>query len=128
MLVVRRPLGAGFLACSGAAGAAVLGLSIFCDVTRIELAMLCAGIALGAVYPVMIGLAGARFPEASGTAAGLVAGAGALGGFVVPWLAGAVGDARGLRAAVLSVGLLSLLLAAAAAALRIRRGSAAAQP
>lgn len=128
MLVVRRPLGAGFLALSGVAGAAVLGVAIGCEVTRIELTMLFAGIALGAVYPVMIGLAGARFPEASGTAAGLVAGAGALGGFVVPWLAGTVGDVHGLRAAVLSLGMLSLLLAGAAAALRIRRGSAAAQP
>jgi hypothetical protein len=46
-----------------------------------------------------------------------VAGAGSLGGFVVPWLTGALGDAAGVSAAIGSLALWSLLIALAGAAL-----------
>lgn len=105
MLRTRRPLGVGFLAGAGLAGAGCLLAGVVLPSLRIELVMLAIGIAIGAVYPVMIALAGARFPEASGTAAGLVAGTGALGGFVVPWASGAIGDAAGLPVALASVAL-----------------------
>jgi fucose permease len=107
MLVARRELGVGFLLASGASGGAVLAVSTLLRVEWIEAATFAAGLALGAVYPVMIAIAGRRFPHASGTAAGLVAGAGALGGFTVPWVAGAVGDALGISAALLAIALFS---------------------
>jgi fucose permease len=83
-----------------------------------------AGLALGCVYPLAIGLAAQRFPEARGTATGLTAGAGALGGFAVPWLHGALGDRFGASAAVAALAFWSLLVGAAALLLR-RRPSAA---
>jgi hypothetical protein len=55
------------------------------------------------VYPVMIAGTGKQFPHAPGTAAGLAAGAGAIGGFLVPWLTGAIGDAIGISAALGSI-------------------------
>lgn len=70
------------------------------------------GILLGATFPVLVALAAASAPHARATAAGAVAGCGAAGGFLVPWLTGALGDARGLPAAVTSLGAWALALAA----------------
>ncbi|HKA15393.1 MAG TPA: hypothetical protein VKH41_10290, partial [Myxococcota bacterium] len=78
-----------------------------------ELALFAVGSALGCVYPLMIALAGQAAPGARGTAAGLAAGAGALGGFAVPWLTGAAGDAAGIA---LGFGSLALWCGAIAAA------------
>ena len=47
---------------------------------------------------------------------GLVAAAGALGGFVVPWLTGALGDAAGVGIALGSLAAWSLVIAIAAIA------------
>jgi nitrate/nitrite transporter NarK len=69
----------------------------------------------------MISLAGERFPHAAGTAAGLVGGAGALGGFFLPWIAGALGDAAGIETAVTALGAWSLVIGIAALALWRRR-------
>lgn len=125
MLLAGRSLGTRFLVACGGGGAAVLGVALALDSARIELVMALAGVTLGAVYPVMIGLAGERFPTASGTAAGIVAGAGAFGGFALPWLAGAVGDAAGLAAGLSTVALCTLVIAFAALALRRREGTRA---
>ena len=78
----------------------------------------CVGFALGPVYPVMISLAGQRFPHARGTAAGLAAGAGALGGFAIPWLTGFTGDGFGIAFAMGSLGLWALVIAAGGEAAR----------
>ena len=56
--------------------------------------------ALGCVYPLIMALVGDRVRHARGLAAGLAAGAGALGGTAVPWLTGALGDAQGVAAGV----------------------------
>jgi fucose permease len=70
------------------------------------------GFALGPVYPVMISLVGQRFPQACGAATGLAAGAGAIGGFAIPWFTGAIGDGIGIGFAVgsLSVSCLAIAL------------------
>lgn len=70
------------------------------------------GVVLGAAFPVLVALATASAPHARATAAGVVAGCGAAGGFLVPWLTGALGDASGLSAAVTSLGVWALALAA----------------
>jgi fucose permease len=70
------------------------------------------GITLGCVFPLMIALAVRRFPHAPGTAAGLVSGAGAVGGLLIPWLVGRVGDTAGIATGVGSMALWSLLIAA----------------
>ena len=120
----RRPPGAGLLAACGFAGAAVVCTASALARPELVAVMGLAGLALGPVYPVMISLAGRRFPHATGTAAGLVGGAGALGGFLLPWLTGAVGDAAGVVAAVGVLGAFCLVIAGAALALahRSRRG------
>jgi len=71
------------------------------------------GLVLGGVFPLMIALVGHQFPSAPGTAAGLAAGAGALGGLLVPWLTGWIGDEFGVAAALGSLALWSLAIAAA---------------
>jgi len=114
LLGLRRPVGAGLLALSGLGGALFLGAAVAGRALPLEAATGLAGLCLGAVYPVMMGLTGRHFPAATGTAAGLVAGAAALGGFCVPWLAGALGDAAGIRAALASLAGLSLGISAAA--------------
>lgn len=114
MLVVRRELGVPFLLASGVTGACILSLAALIQTPRIEIASFATGLSLGAVFPVMIALAGRRFPQASGTAAGLVAGAGACGGFMVPWLAGVVGDRSGMGAALLTVALFTGMISLSA--------------
>ena len=68
----------------------------------------------------MIALAGQAFPQARGTAAGLAAGAGALGGSAIPWLTGVIGDASDIGIALASLAAWSALIAAAALSARSR--------
>ncbi len=120
LLLQRRPIGAGLLAGCGFAGALVVCTASALARPELVAVMALAGLALGPVYPVMISLAGQRFPHAAGTATGLVGGAGALGGFLLPWLTGIVGDAAGVVTAVGFLGVFCLLIAAAALALARR--------
>jgi len=119
----QRPLGARLLALCGFGGALVVCAASVLGRPELVAVMGLAGLALGPVYPVMISLAGQRFPHAAGTASGLVGGAGALGGFLLPWLTGAVGDASGVVAAVGVLGAFGLVIAGAALAL-VRNGRA----
>ncbi len=114
MLALQRGIGTRFLIAAGVASAAVFGAAVALNTPFLEGVTFAGGLALGAVYPVMIALAGDRFPFASGTAAGLVAGAGALGGFVVPWLTGALGDFAGLAAGLATFSAWCLLITGAA--------------
>ena len=107
-----------WIAAGGAAGAAVLGLGG--GVPSPELVFGFTGLALGCVYPLAVALVGQRFPDARGMATGLTAGAGAVGGFVVPWLHGAIGDRFGVGVAVASLALWSLLVGGAALLVRRR--------
>jgi MFS family permease len=117
LAVALRSRGTRLLVASGVLGAAIVAGAVTSGVSSIEIVYLAAGLALGGVFPVVIALAAQRFPHARGTAAGLVTGAGALGGFAGPWLTGALGDAVGVRLAIGSLALWSLLIAAAGAAL-----------
>jgi fucose permease len=120
-VLALRELDARLLAGVGlAAGALLLG-AVGSGLTAIEGVFFALGLPLGCVYPVMISLAGQRLPERPGLTAGSVAAAGALGGFAVPWLTGALGDELGAGAALASLALWSLLITgAAAAAARLR--------
>jgi fucose permease len=124
LLALPGELGARVLRVSGAGAAAVLVALVAWPVAPPEVSLFALGVTLGSVYPLMITLAGQRFPEARGTAAGLVAGAGALGGFAVPWLSGALGDAAGIAAGFGSLALWCAAIALATTALRAVRGSA----
>lgn len=114
ILALPGVLDARTLALAGGLGALTIGASVTLETSWIEASFFAIGLALGCVYPLMIALAAQRFPQAEGTAAGLVAGGGALGGFVLPWLTGAVGDASSLALALGTLALWSLAIAVAA--------------
>jgi fucose permease len=102
---------------AGPLAAAVIGAGVLAGAGLAAATFGLAGLCLGCVYPVMISLAGHRFPGAPGTAAGLAAGAGAVGGFAIPWLTGAVGDAAGIAAAVATLACWCAAIGVAAAAI-----------
>jgi fucose permease len=113
LLLAPGRIDARYLAAAGAAGALVLGAGVAAGVAQLELLFFATGAALGLVFPLMVALNGERSASARGAAIGLVVGAGALGGFALPWLHGALGDAAGPAHAV---GALALWAATAAAA------------
>jgi fucose permease len=115
-VLALRELDARLLASVGLAGGALLLGAVGSGLAAIEGVFFALGLPLGCVYPVMISLAGQHLPEQPGLTAGSVAGAGALGGFAVPWLTGALGDAFGPGPALASLALWSLLITGAAAA------------
>lgn len=90
-----------------------------------EPVMAITGFALGGAFPILIALAGTSLPGRAGTAVGLAAGIGSLGGFVVPWLTGHVAMASDLSTAFAALaGWMWLLAGAAAIAYRRRCRSA----
>jgi fucose permease len=107
----RRVAGHGVLVAAGVAGALVLGLAAGLRAPYPELALGLLGAALSIVFPVFVALATQRFPGAPGTATGVAIGAGATGGFVVPWLTGRLGDAFGIELAFATLAAWSLALA-----------------
>ncbi len=114
LLLAPGRIGPRYLVFAGAAGALVLGAGVAAAVAEVELLFAAAGATLGLVFPLLVALAGERAAAARGTAIGLVVGAGALGGFALPWLHGALGDASGPAFAVASLAPWSALAAAAA--------------
>jgi fucose permease len=80
--------------CAGIGGvmaaiAPVLGVAAFAI-------MLC-GWSLAGIYPAVLGIAGSRFESHSGTVFGILFAVALSGGMIVPWLAGRIGGASGLR-------------------------------
>jgi fucose permease len=86
-----------------------------------EISMATAGIVLGGVFPVMVGLAGQSLPASPATAVGLAGGLGSLGGFVIPWCTGELARSSGLPFAITTLSAWLLLLVAAALVARSRR-------
>lgn len=101
------------IAAGGAAGAVILAGAAL-GWTSIELLVAIVGFALGGVFPMLVALAGRRTPHATGSAVGLVAGLGSLGGFVVPWITGLAGDALGIRFGIGALAVWCVLVALAA--------------
>lgn len=106
---------------AGILGAACIVTGVVSKSPDVLLVFGLAGFAWGCVYPLMITLAGRQFPTTPGTATGLAAGFGAVGGFAVPWLTGAIGDSWGIATAVGSIAFWSLVIVAGGlAAARLR--------
>jgi fucose permease len=110
-LAVPGGLGARGLIFTGLLGSAALVVGTGLASKHVGIFLGAAGFALGPVYPVMIALAGQRFPQVCGAAVGLAAGAGTLGGFAIPWITGSIGDGVGIAFAVGSLGAWSLAIA-----------------
>jgi fucose permease len=111
---LRRPARAGQLRVAGVGGALVLAAGGALPGGAPELAFVAAGLALGVVFPLVVAFAGAAAPERRAAAVGLVVGAGSLGGFVLPWLTGVLGDRFGARGAVGALALAAVTVALAA--------------
>ncbi len=61
------------------------------------LGILVCGWSLAGVYPTALGIVGARFKSHSGTVFGILFAVALAGGIALPWLAGRIGQAAGLR-------------------------------
>jgi fucose permease len=119
--LLRRAPGARQLRLAGGAGALALAGGALSRAPAPELLFLAAGLALGVVFPLVVWFAGEAWPARRASAVGLVVGAGSLGGFAVPWLAGEIGDRLGPAAAVAALAALALGIAGAARAPRASR-------
>jgi MFS transporter, FHS family, glucose/mannose:H+ symporter len=69
------------------------------------------GVGFAATFPVVLGFVGDRYPRLSGTAFSLVISMALIGGMFVPYMTGAIGNARGLRVSFLIVPTALVLLA-----------------
>jgi fucose permease len=58
------------------------------------------GFSIAAIFPTVLGLAGARYPQCSGTVFGILIGIALIGGMTMPWLVGRVAATRNLRSAL----------------------------
>jgi len=113
----RAVPGAGLLVGAGSFASLLLAAGIGLGGANVDALFGALGFAMGSVYPVNMALTGQRFSRTRGVATGAAAGAGALGGFAVPWWTGAVGDAVGIGAALSSLVGFTLLIALLAAML-----------
>ena len=84
-----------FCSLGACAGALLAGLAPSAGVAALGI-VLC-GFSLAGIYPTALGIAGARFQSHSGTVFGILFAVALAGGMVVPWLAGQLGGAAGLR-------------------------------
>ncbi len=95
--LVARP---GAIALGGAVGAALLALGGAVGMRGIEAWSAAVGFALGAIFPLLVVLAGDTAPQRRATALALVVALGSLGGSALPWLAGEAGRAFGVPLAM----------------------------
>lgn len=112
--VYRGGVGPRLLSMMGGASVVTILVGVATGLHLIELWVFASGLALGGVFPLMVALAGRAAPHAPGTASGTVMGFGALGGFVVPWLAGALGDSTNIVVAMGALAVWGVVIAAAA--------------
>ncbi|MGE5813413.1 MAG: MFS transporter [Acidobacteriota bacterium] len=84
---------------AGAVGSAVgaLIISFAPSGTLATLGIVLTGLALAGVFPSVLGFAGARFSEHSGTVFGILFTIALCGGMTIPWAAGWLAEAFGLR-------------------------------
>jgi fucose permease len=128
-IALRPPRrGLQLLAAGGLFGALIVSTSSALGLGPLVLVTGLAGVALGPIYPLMLSLVAQRYPAQRGTTLGLVAGIGAAGGFSIPWLIGAAGDALGIDAALSLLGAETLLISIAALTLLKLPDAAARQP
>jgi fucose permease len=78
-----------------AAGCLIAGTAA--SVVAAAVGIVVTGAAIAGIFPTLLGLAGARFREHSGTVFGILLTAALTGGMTMPWLAGRVAGTAGLR-------------------------------
>jgi len=72
------------------------------------LGVLVTGASIAGIYPTVLGQAGSRFEEHSGTVFGILFAVALTGGMALPWVVGQLAEARGLRAGLLVTAAASL--------------------
>jgi fucose permease len=80
--------------------------------TTAAVAVFLLGGGLAGTFPIILGFVGDRYARLSGTALGVVFGMALVGGMVLPYVAGVLGGARGMRVALLLVPVCLLLQSA----------------
>jgi fucose permease len=84
-----------FCSLGACAGALIAAVAPSAGVAALGI-VLC-GFSLAGVYPTALGIAGARFKSHSGTVFGILFAVALSGGMILPWVAGQLGGAAGLR-------------------------------
>lgn len=79
------------------------------SVTTAAVAVFLLGCGFAATFPVVFGFVGDRYAQLSGTALSLVMGMALVGGMLLPYVAGVLGGARGMRVSLLVVPVCLLL-------------------
>jgi fucose permease len=82
-------------ACGACAGAVLAGVAPAPSMAA--LAIVLCGCSLAGIYPTALGIAGDRFQSHSGTVFGILFTVALAGGMLLPWAAGQIGSAVGLR-------------------------------
>lgn len=77
-----------------AAGALTIGFSGSATLAGVGIVL--TGLALGGIFPTVLGLAGTRLPAHSGTVFGILFTAALTGGMLMPWISGHLAEASGL--------------------------------
>jgi fucose permease len=117
------------VACAIASAAGALLLATSRHPVVAVLAVVWIGAGLAGIFPTALGIVGARYPAFTGTVFGLLLTAALTGGMLLPWLTGQIGEAHGLRPALVMVAAQFLVIAALAAlARRIPPTGATASP
>jgi MFS transporter, FHS family, glucose/mannose:H+ symporter len=101
------------IAASVVSGLSVFGAVFAPDLTIAVALFALAGFAFGPIYPMIMAVAGERFPARTAAVAGLLSSAAVVGGLIYPPVMGFMSDTVGLAVAMLGTGLLALACAAA---------------
>ncbi len=118
LLTLRGRIGPGVLVGTGlAATAALLILALFHPIP-VEVATFLLGLSLGALYPVLVAHTGERFAARRAAAIAIVSAGGSLGGFIIPWTTGLLGDHQGILMGAGSLFIWTGLIALAGFAVR----------
>jgi fucose permease len=106
----------------GGAATLLLALGAALATTRVELWGAAVGFALGAIFPVLVVLAGDATPQRRATALALVVAFGSVGGAAIPWVAGKAGGVLGASAAMFVLAACCAAIALGASFARGARG------
>lgn len=125
-VVLRRaPAATVLLSCIGIALAGSLLLVSTSSVPAAALAVFLLGVGFAAGFPVVLGFVGDRHPQLSGTAFSIVIVMALVGGMILPYVTGVLGDSYGLRGSFLIVPAALVLMAALLAIVSRRLAPAA---
>jgi fucose permease len=102
----------GTLVRASALGVAI-GMTLLLASQSVTIALICVillGFSIAAIFPTVLGLAGARYASHSGTVFGILIGIALTGGMMMPWLAGRIAGIWSIRKALFLVVLNALAI------------------